>query len=48
MPAETITQTLLDKDFASLKNNIMKVVDQKLIKKVEEKKQVVLDKLNGK
>jgi len=43
----TLTQSLLDKDFSSLKSNILKVVDKKIERKIEDTKKTVLDKFNG-
>jgi len=44
---DTLTQSLLDKDYSSLRTTILKVVDKKLEKRIEETKKVVVDKFNG-
>lgn len=45
---DTLTQALLDKDFHSIKTNIMKVVENKLREKIDAKKEDVLKMINGK
>ncbi len=44
--ADTLIQTLLDKDYHQLKSNIMKIAENKIREKIDSKKEDVLKKIN--
>jgi len=44
--ADTLTQTLLDKDYHQLKSNIMKIAENKIRDRIDAKKEDILKKIN--
>lgn len=46
--ADTLTQRLLDKDYGELKDDIETVVASKIVSKIGDKKQDIIDKINAK
>lgn len=45
--ADTLIQTLLDKDYHTFKKNVMSVVENKIREKIDSKKEEVIEKINS-